>query len=164
MKRGDASNFFETIHAMDIALYTLVSNPSLPCPLLEPSATLKDFLDLISRDTTVVKPQQKSKKQKSISTNLEESTSQHNLNQQNYLSNLQQSDLSNDRVDIDNTQTIRSSTRLKALSTRIFMIKERGDAENLDEINAEDIKYRKLIVKLHIQLFRSIGSKPKKRN
>ena len=67
--KGDASKDYETIHAMDVALFTLISNPSLPCPLLEPSSSLQDFLDLITRDTTVVKPRQESKKQKKFSTN-----------------------------------------------------------------------------------------------
>ena len=147
--KGDASKDYETIHAMDVALFTLISNPSLPCPLLEPSSSLQDFLDLITRDSTVVKPRQESKKRKISAPTTDQSKSDHKANQEHFLNQhqqleqLQQSDLSQEHVGIDNTQKIRRSTRLKALTTRIFMIKERGADENLDEFSAEDVKVPK---------------------
>ena len=44
----------ETIHAMDVVLYTLISNPRLQSPLLESGQNLSDFLTSIGNDSTLV--------------------------------------------------------------------------------------------------------------
>ena len=56
---GDAHNFgkkpkVETIHAMDVVLYTLISNPRLQSPLLKSGQNLTDFLTSIGNDSTQV--------------------------------------------------------------------------------------------------------------
>ena len=101
--KGDASTVVETIHAMDIALYTLVLTPNLPCALLLPSQDLKDFLELITRNISMVKPQQTSRKRKSVPHNCEQSFKFHLENQQHYLNQLNQADLTNENVNMDNT-------------------------------------------------------------
>ena len=73
---------------MDIALYTLVSKPSLPCPHILPSENLKDFLEKITRDVSTVKPQQTSKKRKALTHNREQSVKFHLENQHHYLRQL----------------------------------------------------------------------------
>ena len=44
----------ETIHAMDIVLYTLISNPRLVSPLLESGETFGNFLSSLGSDSTLV--------------------------------------------------------------------------------------------------------------
>ena len=90
-----------------------------------------------------MKPQQTSKKRKAISHNREQSVKFHLENQQHYLQQLEQQDLSTIHIPNDTTAKIRRSTRLKALSTRIFMIQERGESDCPDDISAEDINVPK---------------------
>ena len=91
----------------------------------------------------MVKPRQESRKRKISAPHTDQIKSDHTANQEKVLNKLEQQDLSSIHIPNDTTAKLRRSTRLKALSTRIFMIKERGESDCPDDISAEDINVPK---------------------
>ena len=133
---GDAHNFgkkpkVETIHAMDVVLYTLISNPRLQSPLLESGQNLSDFLTSIGNDSTLVTSNGKVNKKRKFT---DESKSE-----KSKLDRILDPRLRELPTSFDLSAKRRRSARLQVLTTKVYVIRDRKDIDNLENIYAEDI-------------------------
>ena len=122
----------ETIHAMDIVLFTLISNPMFKSPLIVSGESLTAFIASLETDSTLVTaPAQprgvKRARLESIQT--DKAT----------LDRIVSSQLRDSPTNFDFSAKRRRSDRLKVLSTKVYVIRDRKDVDNLENIYAEDI-------------------------
>ena len=134
----------ETIHAMDVVLFTLISNPMLQSPLLVTGESLTSFLTSLETDSTLVtapaKPRS-SKRDREDSTKTEKST----------LDRIVDSQSRDSPTNFDYSAKRRRSDRLKVLTTKVYLIRDRKDLDRVETLYAEDIP----IPKNHVQATKS---------
>ena len=121
----------ETIHAMDVVLYTLISNPRLQSPLLESGQNLSDFLTSIGNDSTLVTSNGKVNRKRKFT---EESKSD-----KSKLDRILDPRLREQPTSFDLSAKRRRSARLQVLTTKVYVIRDRKDIDTLENIYAEDI-------------------------
>ena len=133
----------ETIHAMDVVLFTLISNPWLKSPLITTGESLANFISSLESDSTQV-------------------STKHNVSQKRVRAEEPQTSnpiidrISDPRLkqnpqNFNYSAKLRRSDRLKVLTTKVYLIRDRRDVDNLETIHAEDIT----IPKSHVQATKS---------
>ena len=134
----------ETIHAMDVVLFTLISNPKFKSPLIVSGESLTAFITSLETDSTLVTaPAQprgvKRAREESIQT--DKAT----------LDRILDSQLRDSPTNFDFSAKRRRSDRLKVLTTKVYLIRDRKDLDRVETLYAEDIP----IPKNHVQATKS---------
>ena len=122
----------ETIHAMNIVLFTLISNPLLQSPLLSTGESLTAFISSLESDSTLVTAPAKprvSKRAREDSTQTDKST----------LDSIVEPRLRDSPTFLDFSAKRRRSDRLKVLTTKVYLIRDRKDLDRVETLYAEDI-------------------------
>jgi len=135
---------FESIHAMDVVLYTLISNPYLQSPLLQTGDSLDNFLTSLRDGSTLVTSKDKISNRKRSRTEdavTENSTLMRTLDP--LLRELPKP--------LDSSAKRRRSDRLKVLTTKVYLVRDRKDLDRVETLYAEDIT----IPKNHVQATKS---------
>ena len=103
----------ETIHAMDVVLFTLISNPLLQSPLISTGESLTTFISSLETNSTLVTAPAKPRSSKRVredSTQTEKTT----------LDRIVDSQLRDSPTNFDFSAKRRRSDRLKALTTKFI--------------------------------------------
>ena len=135
---------FESIHAMDVVLYTLISNPYLQSPLLQTGDSLDNFLTSLRDGSTLVTSKDKISNRKRSRTEdavTENSTLMRTLDP--LLRDLPKP--------LDSSAKRRRSDRSKVLTTKVNLVRDRKDLDRVETLYAEDIT----IPKNHVQAIKS---------
>ena len=125
----------ETIHAMDIVLYTLISNPRLLSPLLESGESLGKFLLSLKSDSTHVSSSKGIAKHKKRAREEQPSS----LDSKTTVGKTIDPRIKSVPQNFDPSAKLRRSNRLKVLSTKVYVIRDRKEVDNVESIHAEDI-------------------------
>jgi hypothetical protein len=128
---------------MDVVLFTLISNPMLKSPLISTGESLAKFISSLESDSSQV-------------------STKHNVSQKRVRAEEPQTSnpiidrISDPRLkqnpqNFNYAAKLRRSDRLKVLTTKVYLIRDRRDVDNLETIYAEDIT----IPKSHVQATKS---------
>ena len=141
----------ETIHAMDVVLFTLVSNPLLKSSLLTTGESLANFIASLHSDFTVVSAPTKPHVSKKRIRVEEPSILEEPPVSVPKLDRISDPRLKDSPQFFNHAAKLRRSDRLKVLTTKVYLIRDRKDVDNLETIYAEDIT----IPKSHVQATKS---------
>ena len=136
---------FETIHAMDVVLFTLISNPLLKSPLLTTGDSLANFISSLESDSTQVSVSTKS------NVSLKRDRAEEPRISDSKLDRISDPRLKETAQNFNYAAKLRRSDRLKVLTTKVYLIRDRQDVDNVESIYAEDIS----IPKSHVQATKS---------
>jgi hypothetical protein len=130
---------------MDAVLFTLISNPWLKSPLITTGESLANFISSLESDSTVVSVS--TKPQVSLKRNRAEEP----LTSESKLDRITDPRLKENPQNFNYAAKLRRFDRLKVLTTKVYLIRDRKDVVNLETIYAEDIT----IPKSHVQATKS---------
>jgi hypothetical protein len=146
---------FESIHAMDVVLYTLISNPYLQSPLLQTGDSLDNCLTSLRDGSTLVTSKDKISNRKRSRTEdavTENSTLMRTLDP--LLRDLPKP--------LDSSAKRRRSDRLKVLTTKVYLVRDRKDLDRVETLSQKILHSRKIMYRRLNLPFIYIGLAPKK--
>jgi hypothetical protein len=117
---------------MDVVLFTLISNPMLQIPLLVTGESLTSFITSLETDSTLVTAPAKPRGGKRAR---EESTQ----TDKSGLDRIVDPQLRDSPTNFDFSAKRRRSDRLKVLTTKVYLIRDRKDLDRVETLYAEDI-------------------------